>query len=84
MHTMLAGPFHLDSLADISPRPLTITEGPAFTYLGKQVNKGVAMATETHATAAPQGAVVTAHLEHGDCELTHTPWAGWYCETAAD
>jgi hypothetical protein len=57
------------------------------------------MATETQATAAPQGGILTAtgkkdaatlaprqvppaHLEHLACELTHSPWAGWYCETA--
>jgi len=102
MHTMLARPFHPDGLADISPGPLTITEGLTFTHLGKQVNKGVTIATETQATAAPHGGILTttgktdattlprpqlppARLEHRpDCELTHAPWAGWYCETAAD
>jgi hypothetical protein len=59
------------------------------------------MATETQATAAPQGSILTAtgktdvttpppqqrppaHLEYRDCELTHVPWAGWYCETEED
>lgn len=100
MHAMIARRFHLDSLADFSPRPLTITGGLTFTYPGKQVNKGVTMATETQATAA-QGGILTAtgktdattlpppqlppaHLEHRAGELTHMPWAGWYCEPAAD
>ena len=102
MHTILVRRLPPDILAGISRRPVTITEGLTFTCLGKQVNKGVTMATETPATAAPQGGILTTtgktdattfpppqipptDLEHRRaCELTHTPWAGWYCETAAD
>lgn len=47
-------------LVGISPRPLTITEGLTFNYLNKQVNKGDTMATETQATAAPQGGIMAA------------------------
>ena len=102
MHTMLVRRLPPDILAGISRRPATITEGLTFTCLGKQVNKGVTMATETQATPAPQGGILTAtgitdattlppqqlppaDLQHrGPGVLTHTPWAGWYCETAAD
>ena len=83
-------------------RPVTINVGLTFNYRDQHVNKGDTMATETKATAAPQGSILiatgktdatplpppqlsTAHLEHRRaCELTHAPWAGWYCETVPD
>ncbi|SDK77619.1 hypothetical protein SAMN04487916_10331 [Arthrobacter sp. ov407] len=40
---------------------------------------------KTDATTLPPPQLAPAHLQHRQaCELTHTPWAGWYCETAAD
>ncbi|CAH0303465.1 hypothetical protein SRABI26_04615 [Arthrobacter sp. Bi26] len=47
---------------------------------------GILAATgKTDATTLPPPQLPPAHLEHRRaCELTHTPWAGWYCETAAD
>lgn len=46
---------------------------------------GILTATgKTDATTLPPPQLPPAHLEHRTCELTHTPWAGWYCETATD
>lgn len=96
MHPRLPRRFHRDILATIGPRPLT--EGLPFDHLRKHVNKGVTMATENQATTVPQGGNLIAtdattfppqlpsgRLEHRRVAvLTHVPWAGWYCDAAAD
>jgi hypothetical protein len=48
--------------------------------------RGILRATgKTDATTLPPPQLSPAHLEHRRaCELTHAPWAGWYCETAPD
>ncbi|SDM03403.1 hypothetical protein [Arthrobacter sp. ok362] len=39
----------------------------------------------TDATTCPPSHLSSAHPEHRQAGvLTHAPWAGWYCETAAD
>ncbi|WP_104141317.1 hypothetical protein [Arthrobacter sp. ZGTC131] len=98
MQSILARPSHLDSLADTSPGPLTITANLTLTFPGNQVNKGATMAM---APAAPQGGILTAtgpdattftppqllpaHLEDWrTCDLIHAPWVGWYCETTTN
>jgi hypothetical protein len=35
-------------------------------------------------TTLPPPQLLPAQVEHRACELTHMPWAGWYCETAPD
>ena len=49
-----------------SPSPM----GPTFNYPGKQSNKGVTMATETHPTDAHQGGIMTAT---GNNDATASP-----------